>query len=339
MYNEALINNFINGNLPFLEREQLFNDVNFMKEVFLITHDKYFYSPCSHDVKNNIDFVFFISKIFKDDVNFVFKVIDYYLKYNTTRNNDYLKIMIIVKKLLKDNYEELYDTYYISYQNKLLNIYETYDSFLENATKNASESEKKFSGLGFSCILNSYGENDIIDFVAERILYKLFYTFDFELYIHNKYNSKEELLLKNVNSVLLDYLSIFDKQLFGYVCNKKELLKDATDRLNQVIENFDNFNNNKKNQLNISLDNYLIDNDINYTYKIDLIKMEELKRVGLDEKFYGQKIEDFKFINEEDNVYNIEEEKIRLFIRKEIRKIFNIKVKNKLLKEVEDRQN
>lgn len=324
-----LLDRFINNKLSFYEREELYNDFSFMKQVFLKTHDIDFYSPCSYNLKNNFDFTMFLIKLFRDDVNFVFKVMDYYINHNSSRGENYIKLLSIAKKILRESYDEVNLPYHMSYQTKILNAYETFDSSIKQAIDGSNDMVKEINSLGFFYLQKAYEDEEVVNFFVERLLYKLFYSYNFELYIHNKFENLLELTSKNETTILIDYIAMHDLQLSNYVCNRQYLLDEAKARLNVIVDNFDNFNSNKVDQLNVSIDNYLLDNNIKYTYKIDLIKMEEIKKANLDEEFYGKKLDDIKFINKDNNVFDMKNEMVRKYIRSEIERIYKIKRKKK----------
>ena len=102
--------------------------------------------------------------------------------------------------------------------------------------------------------------------------------------------------------------------------------------MNRAIYKFDSYEDVDSQSLvdkfNCSLNNFLCLNSIEYTYKIDMVKIEEVKKLGLEEEFYSDSpnVVEFLKASDDDPIIYV----TRKFIRKELEKIFKIKILKKV---------
>ena len=101
IYNSKLIHDYINGNdIIDYDIEELENDYRFMMKVIDYTKNKNMYNLCSDEVKKNYTFVKFMIEKFKDDVNFIAKVADYYLDQTNDEDITYNELNIIMDSIV-----------------------------------------------------------------------------------------------------------------------------------------------------------------------------------------------------------------------------------------------
>lgn len=152
-YDKELINNYINKkNIDKYTIKELENDKEFMKLVIETNNNKNYYNLVSDNIKKDYDFVKFIINKFKNDIEFICMVSDYYLEDS---ENDFTRteLIIIMSNLTynKNNkkhleYELLKDTLFMA-KRMQIDV-----SKLELKDKYASEK----IGMGFLVIFDSY---------------------------------------------------------------------------------------------------------------------------------------------------------------------------------------
>lgn len=243
-YSKKLIEAYINGddigdvNLDLLEE-----DPYFMSQAICYAKDLKMYDLCSKQVKCDYDFVKTLITTFAVNTEFIVKVAKYYLdnSKNLTKEMRW-EINILLVKYLKDHFDEDYieasvicDNYYQKELKVYQKVYQSYDEKDEN---------KQIFGLGFQITLMEYQNSILIkQYIASRMIEDIFtktQEFCLENYLHQKY-SKEEILTKKINNVLIDYIMTKDVFLAGYVCQYPHLIADLKERTAHLMFRWDYF--------------------------------------------------------------------------------------------------
>lgn len=333
-----LINNYLLGKVKdFRELEKLYDNYDFMKQLITKTKDIKYYNLCSHNLKTNIDFVIFLTDIFNDDLNLTFNIINYmyYSITITDRDPRFVHLLAIIDSYIRDREPEFDITYQMQYRQKIICLFDDFQTEVDEALsyyKNIDYSKHHF---GFHLVENKYyNDQYVVKFFARRFLDKIFYGFDFEDYIHKKdfeFNKKSNSFKKQI---LANYVKKFDNSLYLYVLKNEDLLDENICLLNQVIDNYEDYSidniEERVDKFNNKLNAYLEEEKIRKTFDLEVIKYEEIKRLGLEKEFYGKEINVVVTTNK--GIVNFEEEKLRLFIRTELQNIFKNKARKFVLK-------
>lgn len=300
--NKQLILDYISGNdIDDYNIEELENNYDFMKAVIQYTNDKNIYELCSEELKQNYNFVKFLTINFKNDLDFITKVADYYLKFNKTVpskmtetdiNHDELIILMNELTKKKDDME------FITYRLKANSIYNMFkfeiDLFLEEEKKNNPQTIEE-TGLGFIFVIEVYGSSDIIlKYFAEKYLINLLKdndNFNLETMLHNKFHSFEEIERVGINKVIIDYINLYDSFLASYVSNHLELLDSLKYKLSFIKRNWTIYEkNNIQDKIELlfeKVSNYLNENKLEYTFNLEEVIYYITKQLGLFDKIKG----------------------------------------------------
>ena len=102
-YSKKMIDNYILGNeIDGYNITELENDKDFMMLVIGTTNDNKMYNLCSDELKVNYEFVKYLIIKFKNNIDFICEVADYYLA-KTKEEINRLKIVIKMIELTNDN--------------------------------------------------------------------------------------------------------------------------------------------------------------------------------------------------------------------------------------------
>lgn len=330
---DRFINNKINSEKVI---KGLTDDASFMKEVIKNTKDKRFYSLSSERLKSNYDFVLFITEEFREDINFVFDVINYYVNKNNGFNYEYLKLMSVANRLLQENEDEVHYTNYMRFVCRFLYAMDKIKVNINCHLYNASEDEKNQSGLGFKYIKDKYEDDDIRFFVAKYMISKIFRYDFFNDYIHTIFKLKEEIDSSNIDKYLIKYINIFDKELGEYAYNNIKLLNNIKSDIERMKSYYDRYNVKEVDKLVVEFENklkkFLEFNDIYYNDEVKKIKKEAIIKHNLEKEF--NLLLDEK-TNDNIKLSSNELQKVKEFINIELYNIFYLKNKSLSLKNVD----
>ena len=91
---EELLEDYLDGKISNSSTlNELYNDSSFMKLLILKTRNPNYYNLCSDNLKRDIDFVLFLTRIFEDDLNLLFSMIYGYTKYADERDPKYPELL------------------------------------------------------------------------------------------------------------------------------------------------------------------------------------------------------------------------------------------------------
>lgn len=313
------------------ELTELYDNIDFMKELLLKTRDIDYYHRSSQRLKTNIDFVIFLTSIFNNDLNLLFSIINtyYYSNNDTFDNPKFVYLLSIIDGFIKNRESEFDIVYQMQYRQKIIDLYEYIQNIINEKTSDLPRYKKENNKFGFDIICDTYQNKPLQEYFANHFLTKIFYGYDFEDYIHKTYNDFNMLISKNSTIVILDYIKTYDIGLANFVSNNENLLDDLKIVLNQVIDNYDSYNkegnSEKVNKFFTKLDDFIKEEKILIDFDMNKLTTEEIKRLGLEKEFK---------IDNEDNdtielnsTINFYEEKVRLFIRTELQNLFKNKTR------------
>lgn len=361
---KELVKKYINGeDIHNYNIEELENDYNFMKSVIEYSNDKNIYKLCGENLKKNYQFVKFLLYRFKDDINFITEVADYYINNNCNleqTNIEYEEIIILISNLTKNKVNEEKN---IMYQTKAFVIYKKERVQIE-LILNEIRRDIKLSdelGLGFFFVLDNYGTSDILikDF-AKRYLFELFEentSFNLERYLHERFINFEDLEKVGIINYFIQFIRSFDKYLADYVSVYPNLITDLiSERLSVIKRNWKMYEENIiKEKIEIlynEVENYLRDKKLEYTFNtidiiyylskkigiIDMMKKYDYYFCVLDDECIDN--DDYYDMLFETSIYNFNEKKALIELEKIMRNIFKSKTIDRTLNDYnqEDRK-
>lgn len=323
-YSKDVVISYINGfDVPY-DIEELENDYLFMMDVLDYTNDKNMYNMCSSSVKRNYEFVKFFILKFKDDVDFICNVFDYYYK-NSSNELEKIDLLIILVNLLEKKDIEKF----IKYKLCLLAFYTEYKVVLDKIKMDDYNDELNVE-LGFFVIFDDYCSNcNVTSYFASNLINDIFDDngFTLEDVLHSEFNNFSDFEKKGVNSFLINFIGRYDKLLRDYVITHLYLLDGLKGKLEYIKNNWDNYNEEKRKLryevLYDRVSDYIYDR--NYIFNEFDILCVLAREYGMEEEFanYFDIKEEFEGIILTSSFTNIDKDDLRtLVIYNDIKRIF-----------------
>ena len=282
----SLVKKYVNlEDLGEFTAEQLENDKDFMMGVIGYTNDIKMYSFCSETVKQDYEFVKYLVLKFKDNLEFITTVADKYLKEaGDSLERIELALIILDLTLKKDNekatkYKMIVDTIFFS---KRLEIE------ICKAKQNDDDYSRKV-GMGFWYMFDLYNSSDIvIKYFAKKTIETIFSEYDINLeqLLHSKFKNAKDIDLQGINNYMINFLGMYDHMLSSYISTHIELLSDFSDKISDVINNWENYNEKEERKRY----NGMIEQVHNYMENTDSIMTETdilyyvARQLGISEK-------------------------------------------------------
>ena len=332
--NDYIVNDYLNGKIKDINKiNDLYNDMEFMKRLLMQTRKIEYYKLCSNELKSDLKFVKFLASMFEDNLNFIFEVFNNYVHLKGERNLELVEVLYKAKEFLDTREKEIDITYTMAYRRRMIYYNEYMQDKINSYLDEFDSTYKNENLFGFNIMKTVFKKyKHAPGYFADYYLSKIFKKRYFEEYIHDKYKTQDELNVDDSIIVLQEFVKFHDLGLYNYCLTHKELLESKLMQLRDVKINFNKYLEDKKEdksaKFNKELVDYLEKENIELDVCIDIIKLEEIKRLGLDKEIYGKEIvvPDINDI-EEDNLVYFNYEKIRLFIRKELQKIYKTSIK------------
>ena len=285
-YSKELINKYIKGeDIENYQIEELENNKDFMIQVIKETNDKNIYNLCTEKVKKDYEMVKFMVLTYNDDLNFIADIADKYLK-ETGDSLERIELALIMLDLTlkKDDekaikYKMIVDTIFFS---KRLEV--EICKYKEN-----NDDYSKEVGMGFWYMFDLYNSSDIvIKFFAKKTIEAIFSEYDINLeqVLHSKFKKAEDIDLQGINNYMINFLGMYDQMLASYISTHIEILSDFSDKISDVINNWENYNE-KEDEKRY---NGMIEQVHNYMENADSIMTETdilyyvARQLGIDEK-------------------------------------------------------
>ena len=233
-YSISLVLDYINGqDIEDYDVTELENDMEFMKLVFDVCDDKKMYIYVGDNLKKNIDFIKYLIRKFNKDIDFCLMVGREYI--NCASKNDGLEIKIILCNYFKKTMADEIINYGISLDALYLRERLECELYKE---KTINLDDKDFIGLGFSLILDEYGNNVVIkEYFAKKMLNEIFAfsELEFEVKLHKMFKNVQELEKMGINNFLINYIYEYDGFLAGYMVANIDLLSDIKKKVVKLI--------------------------------------------------------------------------------------------------------
>ena len=261
-YSDELINKYIMG-YEIDNIDELENNKSFMMQVIDKSNDYRLYNLCSDKLKKNYSFVKYLVLKFKDNVDFISKVADYYLN-NTKDEFSRVELVAIMISLTKQNKEK-----YMQYRMFGHSLYYFKRVQIESIKKNLDDEDLLNEiGMGFLLIFEEYNHSKIVlDFYAKRFIDGIFdeYNIDIEYMLHEQFDSFDKICEIGINNYMINFISYYDSMLANYVSVNINLLNDFKKRIMATKDNWERFENKceyaKYNLLFEKVHEYIREND------------------------------------------------------------------------------
>ena len=254
-YNIKLAQDYINGNdIEGYTLEELENSKDFMKLVINITNDKNMYFFSSDNLKKNYDFVKFLIDKFKNKIDFICDVADYFLD-NKEDCVEKFELEIIMSNILKTQNEKKYKKYsltagirYISKKIEIegYNIEREKDKSIPNV------------GAGFYLIYDEYYNNEIIlNYFAKRMIDDILKenNINLEEIIHKNFKTKEQFKKFGINNYIINLIGCYDNMLSDYISKHLNTIFDTIKKCNKILDDFEAYEERiEKNKFNLIIE-------------------------------------------------------------------------------------
>lgn len=341
-YSKKMLYDYISGNeIVGYNIDDLESDCIFIKEVIDFINDKKMYDICDESIKGDFEFVKFIINKFKDDKDFCSKVA---LKFSELSNNDddIFEIDIIISNLFgyNKNFESVDDV------KNCLNARMYYGAckfeFELEVIASCNKELEEYYQTGFIYFKELYKDRPIVvDYFAKNMIEDEIIkndSFDFEEYIHKSYKNKEDIEKAGLNNIILNYISLFDSNLFEYAQLHIEVLDNVKKELMNIVKKFDYYNQVKNKQVTAWIVEYLlkyvaesglslktsgtalinfISNDLN----IPEIKDESVRELYINAGISKEEYDEI----ENDEYQSIKDDEEYIVLKKYIKKIYDSK--------------
>lgn len=238
-FSKKLIEDYIQGKeIEGYTIEELENDKDFMMQVIEVSNDKKIYNICSDNVKKDYEFVKYVVLKFKDDINFICNVADYYLE-DVSDDLNRFEISIIMSNLTKNDkknsdYCLIRDT-----------IYTTMRVQIEGVKLANNDYDLQSFGMGFIVMLEYFKERKIVlNYCAKKTIQEIINEFDIDLedLLHREFQSLDQINEVGINNYIINFIWYYDMALSKYLINHQDLMNDLNKEMNYIINNWDNYN-------------------------------------------------------------------------------------------------
>ena len=258
-YSNKLINDYIMGE-EIDNVEELENDPYFMIKAIDKSGDYKLYNLCSDKVKKNYDLVRYLVLKYKNNIDFITKVADFYLDNSEDDFTRTELIAILISLPINDTSKSLY------YHMIAYSLY-CYKRVQIEACKK-EDSELDVIGMGFILVFEEFNDSEVtLDFFAKRMANGIFEEegIDLEELIHEKYSDPDSINNYGINNCILDIIGCYDSMLKDYLTTHLYLINDLKDAISIIQKNWNRYVNKCEKEKYISLfDNvheYLINNE------------------------------------------------------------------------------
>lgn len=238
--NKKLIIDYINGNdIKNYSIEELEENKDFMMSVISLSNDEKFYNLCGDNIKKDYEFVKYLVLKFKNKIDFICDVADYYLD-NTENELEEMEIIIIMSKLTEQDKEK---------QSKYRILSETMVTAkrvqIEMAKIEVNDDYASNEiGMGFLIVYDSYNSSKIVlDFYAKSFIDEIIKEYDINLesMLHEQFRSAEDIDKRGINNYMLSFISCYDSMLSSYLSTNIELMSNLKSRIQLVQKNWDRY--------------------------------------------------------------------------------------------------
>lgn len=299
-YNRNIINDYINGNdIENYNIEELEDDKDFMMSVISLSGDEKFYNLCGDSVKKDYEFVKYLVLKFKNKIDFICNVADYYLDNNEDELEKMEFIIIMIK--LTEQFKEQQTKYKVLSET----IFNYKRVQIERAKLELDDNDLSDEiGMGFLIVYDSCNSSKtILDFYATSIIDAIFkeYNIDLENMLHEQFKSAEDIDKCGINNYMLNFISCYDKMLSSYLSTNIDLMSNLKEKIQLVQKNWDKYNvTNERIKYNTILDRvheYMEQIEDNFSFSETEILYYIAKKLGIDNKIA-------KYDGLDEDVYN-----------------------------------
>ena len=236
-YNKQTIYDYINGTtIKEYSIKELENDKKFMKMVIGITRDKQIYERCSKMLKQDPEFIKYIIIIFNNDIEFITKIMDDYIK-TSTELQTFTELIILMCEYTKNTdkfskYEKYRTLIYLDFKAKIELIKQEY----------IGTNIEKEIGMGFIFIFDFYNHcKTTLNYFAKNFIADIFneYGVDLEALIHNDFNTFKDLEDYGINKYIFNFINNYDYSLSNYVTTNRLALDPILKKLEKIKQEWD----------------------------------------------------------------------------------------------------
>lgn len=201
------------------------------------SNDFNLYHLCSDRLKKDHEFVKYLIYKFKDNIDFICDVADYYLSSVEDQILEMEIILIMCELTVNDfdktiSYKSMRDSMYSS-----MLIYIYYDEL----QKSNGSFSKEF-GVGFSKVFDEFRFNDVVlKFYAKKLIYEILSNFniDLENLLHMQFISPEQIDEFGIDKFILRLIKNYDFLLSAYLDVHIDLIGDLISEVKFIQKNWE----------------------------------------------------------------------------------------------------
>lgn len=243
--NLDLVYKYING--EYIDEcllEKLESNKCFMLQAILASNDKKIYKLCSHKVKIDYVFVKTLMYKFKDDLEFISEVVDYYLNHTpatreiTKESLERNEIIIMMDEITKNDRTKDSFKYHLA----AATFYNVNRLLIEKLKETSNSKVANEIGLGFIIFFDKYNSSEkLTNFLAVNTAEEILDDKNFEEKLHYDFESPEDIDKEPLNNYILNYITRYDSMLGAYLTSHIELLGQLKFILDKFKRNWDNY--------------------------------------------------------------------------------------------------
>jgi len=226
--------------------EELEDNYLFMFEVILYTNDKKIYNLCSHKVKCNYNFVKLLINKYKDDIEYICKVGDYFID-NSSEDEitpEIVEISLIIYNILKSK-GDVYEDLALQYKLNARRFYSQEMMMIDYCKSLLDEEASEYIGTGFLAIESKFSDKKIIlNYFAESMINEIFEKnhIKLEKLLHQRFSTYESFIKYGKYKFLCEIINEYDESLASYLSINPNILDSFKKELKSIERKWFNYN-------------------------------------------------------------------------------------------------
>lgn len=218
---KTVLNYIIGDDIDNFKLEELENDSSFMLEVINLSNDVRMYDNASESVKTDFTFIVTIIEKFKDNTNFIIKVVEYYFKSVNGLDIDKFELTFMLNALIKEKERRN------KYARKAFDIYSYFYNELQDELEKDNDGE---FGKGYILLYHLFINCPYAkEYLANMFINEIFYEDEKSIYAILKENYVDKN--KSLKKFIIEYVEMFDSCLSAYLVTNTKLLNEICEDL------------------------------------------------------------------------------------------------------------
>ncbi len=308
-FNYDIVQKYINGeDIEGYDIDELENNSDFMKFVFMATNDSKMYSFISDDLKKDYNFVVFLLIKFSNEAKFIDEVATYFLENTEDEKLRNGVIVHMCKILDKDENTAEFIKYRLMFKSALITELCSIAAYNE-------EHPNEHIGLGFMLLFDEIEDEEVLKYYACELVEEMFdfYGLNLEDELHNDFKSAEEASNAGI-TYMINLVSRYDSSLASYLAVRTNLLESLNKDIKRAIKSWDRYYNKEEKakylQMYESVHDYVEEHQSESNFDEDALMYFAAMELGITKKLeeyfdiVGKEIEDYYSSYDENYIKN-----------------------------------